>query len=57
VRAELPEVEEPPDIQLEMGVPPVHHYAAFHLREHQEAAELAVLDTFQDLYDQVSGED
>ena len=57
VRAELPEVEEPPDIQLEMGVPPVRHYAAYHLREHQEAAEVAVLDTFQDLYDQVSGED
>jgi exonuclease SbcD len=57
VRAELPEVEEPPDIQLEMGVPPVRHYAAYHLREHNQAAELAVLDTFQDLYDQVSGED
>lgn len=57
VRAELPEVEEPPDIKLEMGVPPVHHYAAYHLREHQQAAELAVLDTFQDLYDQTSGED
>jgi len=57
VRAELPEAEEPPDIRLETGVPPVRHYAAFHLREHQQAAELAVLDTFQDLYDQVSGED
>jgi len=57
VRAELPEVEEPPDIQLEMGVPPVRHYAAYHLREHEQAAELAVLDTFQDLYDQVAGED
>src|SRR3954464_7096940 len=57
VRAELPEVEEPPDIQWEMGVPPVRHYAAYHLREHNQAAELPVLDTFQDLYDQVSGED
>jgi exonuclease SbcD len=57
VRAELPEVEEPPDIQLEMGVPPVRHYAAYHLREHQQAAEVAVLDTFQDLYDQASRED
>ncbi|PYQ54313.1 MAG: hypothetical protein DMF53_29740, partial [Acidobacteria bacterium] len=57
VRAEIPEVEEPPEIQLEMGVPPVRHYAAYHLREHQQAAELAVLDTFQDLYDQTSGED
>ncbi len=57
VRAELPEAEERPEIQLEMGVPPVRHYAAYHLREHQEAAAVAVLDTFQDLYDQVSGED
>jgi DNA repair protein SbcD/Mre11 len=57
VRAELPEVEEPPDIRLETGVPPVKHYAAYHLRTHQEAAALAVLDTFQDLYDQASGED
>ena len=57
VRAELPEAEEPPDIRLETGVPPVGHYAAYHLREHQEAAEVAVLDTFQDLYDQASGED
>src|SRR3954452_7803413 len=57
VRAELPEVEERPEIQLEMGVPPVRHYAAYHLREHNQAAELPVLDTFQDLYDQVSGED
>ncbi|MEA2599214.1 MAG: repair protein SbcD/Mre11 [Acidobacteriota bacterium] len=57
VRAELPETEERPDIRLETGVPPVGHYAAYHLREHQQAADLAVLDTFQDLYDQVSGED
>jgi exonuclease SbcD len=57
VRAELPEVEEPPDIRLETGVPPVKHYASYHLRTHQEAAPLAVLDTFQDLYDQVSRED
>ncbi len=57
VRAELPEAEEPPDIRLETGVPPVRHYAAYHLREHQQAAEVAVLDTFQDLYDQASGED
>src|SRR5882762_5721415 len=57
VRAELPEAEEQPDIRLETGVPPVKHYAAFHLREHQQAAALAVLDTFQDLYDQASGED
>jgi exonuclease SbcD len=57
VRAELPEAEEQPDIRLETGVPPAKHYAAYHLRAHQQAAELAVLDTFQDLYDQVSGED
>jgi exonuclease SbcD len=57
VRAELPEIEEPPDIQLESGVPPVRHYAAYHLRVHQHAAEVAVLDTFQQLYDQASGED
>lgn len=57
VRAELPEVEEPPEIQLETGVPPVKHYAAYHLYAHQHAAAVAVLDTFQDLYDQASGED
>lgn len=57
VRAELPEPEEQPEIRLETGVPPVGHYAAYYLREHQQAADLAVLDTFQDLYDQVSGED
>ena len=57
VRAELPEAEEPPEIRLESGVPPVGHYAAYHLREHQQAAEVAVLDTFLDLYDQAAGED
>lgn len=57
VRAELPETEEMPDIRLESGVPPVQHYAAYHLREHEQAAELAVLDTFQDLYDQTFVED
>jgi exonuclease SbcD len=57
VRAELPEVEEQRDVRLETGVPPVAHYAAYHLRVHQNAAAVAVLDTFQDLYDQASGED
>jgi DNA repair protein SbcD/Mre11 len=57
VRAELPEAEEPADIRLEAGIPPVGHYAAYHLREHQQAAAVTVLDTFQDLYDQASGED
>src|SRR6185369_16574342 len=57
VRAELPEVEERPDLRLESGIPPVGHYAAYHLRVHQEAAQVAVLDTFQDLYDLASGED
>jgi exonuclease SbcD len=57
VRAELPAAEERPDIRLESGVPPVGHYAAYHLREHRHAAAVAVLDAFQDLYDQASGED
>jgi exonuclease SbcD len=57
VRAELPETEEPPNIRLETGVPPSKHYANFHLREHGQAVELPVLDAFQDLYDQVAGED
>lgn len=57
VRAELPEPEEPPDIRLEAGVSPVGHYGAYHLREHQRDADLAVLETFQDLYDQASLED
>src|SRR3954470_18616113 len=42
VRAELPEAEERPDLRLETGVPPVRHYAAYHLREHQNAADVAV---------------
>jgi hypothetical protein len=57
VRAELPEVEELPESELEAGLPPVGHYAAYHLRVHGQAAPLAVLDTFQDLYDQASGEE
>jgi exonuclease SbcD len=57
VRAELPEAEEPRDLQLETGIPPVGHYAAYHLRTHQQPADVAVLDAFQDLYDQASGED
>jgi exonuclease SbcD len=57
VRAELPEIEERPEIWLESGVPPVAHYAAYHLRVHQQSAAVAVLDTFQDLYDQAFGED
>jgi exonuclease SbcD len=57
VRAELPETEEPPAIRLETGVPPSKHYANFHLREHGQPVELAVLDTFEDLYDRVFAED
>jgi exonuclease SbcD len=56
VRAELPEVEEPVERPLESGLPPVGHYAAYHLRVHAEAADLAVLDAFQDLYDQAGEE-
>ncbi len=57
VRAELPEVEEAPESELEAGLPPVGHYAAYHLRVHGQAAPLAVLDTFEDLYEQASGEE
>ena len=57
VRAELPDIEERPEIHLETGIPPVGHYAAYHLRVHDQPAELAVLDTFQDLYDEASVED
>lgn len=57
VRVELPEVEEQPAIRLDARVSPVGHYGAYHLREHQRDADLAVLETFQDLYDQASLED
>jgi DNA repair protein SbcD/Mre11 len=57
VRAELPEVEEPPELRLETGLSPVEHYGAYHLRVHQRAADLVVLDTFQNLYDQSAVED
>lgn len=57
VRAELPEPEEAPERELEPGLPPVGHYAAYHFRVHERAAPLAVLDTFQDLYDRAFGED
>ncbi len=57
VRAELPEPEEQPDIRLETGVSPVGHYGAYHRRAHEQEAELVVLETFQDLYDQASVED
>jgi len=56
VRAELPEVEEQPESLLEPGLPPVGHYAAYHFRAHGQPAKLPVLDTFQVLYDQASGE-
>jgi exonuclease SbcD len=57
VRVELPEVEEQEVIRLQPGVSPVGHYGAFHLREHQHEADPAVLETFQDLYDEASRED
>jgi DNA repair protein SbcD/Mre11 len=57
VRAELPDVEEPSEIRLETGVSPVGHYRAYHLRVHQHEADWAVLETFQNLYDQASVED
>ena len=57
VRAEIPEPEEQPEIRLESGVSPVGHYAAYHLHAHQRKAELEVLETFQNLYDQASVED
>ena len=57
VRAELPEAEEPAEFRLETGVSPVGHYRAYHLREHHHEADWAVLETFQNLYDQASVED
>ncbi|HEY0781222.1 MAG TPA: exonuclease SbcCD subunit D [Thermoanaerobaculia bacterium] len=57
VRAELPEPPEPELREAEAGVPPVRHYADFHLRAHQHPAPVPVLDTFQDLYDQAFAED
>jgi exonuclease SbcD len=57
VRADLPEAEEPPEIRLEPGISPVGHYRAYHLRVHQQEADWAVLETFQNLYDQASMED
>jgi exonuclease SbcD len=57
VRAELPEPGEQPDFRLETGLSPVGHYGAYHLRVHQQEAELAVLEAFRDLYDQVFVED
>jgi DNA repair protein SbcD/Mre11 len=57
VRAELPEPVEPPERLLESGLPPVGHYAAYHFRVHTQPAKLAVLDTFQDLYDQAFGDE
>jgi exonuclease SbcD len=52
VRAELPEPEEVPEIRLEKGMSPVGHYRAYHLRAHQQEADWAVLEAFQNLYDQ-----
>ena len=57
VRAELPEAEEQTEFRLEIGVSPVEHYGAYHLREHQHEADLTVLETFQNLYDQTFVED
>lgn len=57
VRAELPEPEEPSEVRLEPGLSPVGHYGAYHLRAHQREADWAVLETFQNLYDQSSMED
>lgn len=51
VRAELPEPEELPDSALEAGLPPLGHYLAYHFRVHGHAAEQAVADAFDDLYD------
>ncbi len=52
VRAELPEPDEVPDVRLEPGLSPVGHYRAYHLRTHQQEADWAVLEAFQNLYDQ-----
>src|SRR5262245_62101240 len=57
VRAELPEIEEPPDVGLEKGLSPVEHYGFYHLREHQQPAEWSVLEAFRNLYDQAAMED
>ena len=57
VRASSPKPRSRRRSKLETGVPPVRHYAAYDLRTHQQAAEVAVLDTFEDLYDQAFVED
>lgn len=54
VRAELPEAEEQPEIHLETGVSPAGHYGAYHRRVYQREADLDVLETFQDFYDEAS---
>jgi exonuclease SbcD len=57
VRADLPEAEEPADLRLEKGLSPAEHYAAYHLRVHQQPADWSVLEAFQNLYDQAAVED
>lgn len=57
VRAELPEAEEPADIRLEPGLSPAAHYGNYHRRAHRQEADWAVLEAFQNLYDQASLED
>lgn len=57
VRAELPDAEEQADLRLDTGLSPVEHYGTYHLRVHQREADLPVLETFQNLYDQASVED
>jgi exonuclease SbcD len=57
VRADLPEPEAQPEVRLETGGSPVGHYGAYHRRVYQREADLDVLDTFQDLYDEAAIED
>jgi hypothetical protein len=42
---------------LEKGLAPAAHYAAYHLRVHQQPADWSVLEAFQNLYDQAFVED
>lgn len=56
VKVELPETNEASVARLPASASASEHYGAYHRKEHDRDPEPAVLETFQQLYDQGSGD-
>jgi hypothetical protein len=56
VRVETPASSADTVVRPPAGAPPAQHYTAFHRKEHEREPESTVLEAFDQLYEQTSGD-